>query len=1256
MVSDPPKVLVSYSHDSTEHEKRVLALVKELRTQGGVDAWIDLFQSDPDQGWISWMREQIERADRVLLVFTETYARRFLGKETPGKGLGATFEGVIISQALYESGIHNAKFRPVVFCEEDEVYIPLDLRRVNRYRVGTPESYEKLLKWLHGEAEHEVPPVGPKPELLSPRGRLHGVPDLPPHYLAREADLAELKQKLLAGFASLGVTGQSSSLGVQGMGGIGKTVLAAAVAHDLDIRQTFPDGVYWLTIGQKANLLDLQIRLLRQLGEPQEALATESEGKDVLREKLKRRRTLIVLDDAWTIEHVDAFSVTAPPARLLVTTRNQEVLVALGAEEHRVGLLSPSDALKMLTEWVGEKSPDQLPLEATQVAEECGYLPLALAMIGAMIRLRPTAWKDALGRLQSADLEAVKRNFPGYPYPNLLRAIEVSVEGLISADRERYLDLAVFPEDQPIPEEPLRVLWNLTGVDTRDCMTRLVARSLGRWAPGETSLLLHDLQHDLIHKRREENLPSLHLRLVESWDSLPKLDSYTWRQLAYHLVQARRKNDLRRLLVNFDYLEAKLAATDPNALISDYDSIADENDLRLIQSAIRLSANVLARDTRQLPGQLTGRLLSNPSPTIQALLKRAAGRSVWPWLRPLKPSLCAPGGSLIRTFEGHSDIVRAVVVTPDGRRALSASDDGTLRLWDLRSGLTIRTLEGHTISVLGVAVTPDGRRAVSGSADRTLRLWDLESGLTVRTLEGHTDIVWAVAVTPDGLHGVSASYDGTLRLWDLERGLTIQTLEGHAGGVRAVAVSPDGRRAISASADRALRLWDLGSGLTIRTLKGHTASISSVAITLDGRRAVSASGDRTLRLWDLETGKTLRTLDGHSHGVCAVAVTPDGHRAVSASDDGTLRLWDLETCQTLHLLDAHSDGVCAVAVTPDGHRALSASEDQTLRLWDLESELSIHKLEDRKRSGSAVGVTSDGRRAVTASGNRSLRLWDLERGETVRTLESRTSGIRALAITPDGHQVILASRDLTIRILNLETGQTVRTLKGHTSNVRSLAVTPDGRRVVSASEDRTLRVWDLKTGLTIRPLEGHTRSVSAVAITPDGRRAISASYDETLRLWHLESGETLLTLKGHTDIVSAVAITPDGRGAVSASGDRTLRLWDLQTGETLRKLEGHMSGILAVAITPDGHGALSTSDDQTLRLWDLETAKVVATFTGESGLDSCAITPDGQTIIAGDLSGQVHLLLLVKADEMTSAIGETKIPLLQRTEQGWTRD
>jgi hypothetical protein len=730
-----------------------------------------------------------------------------------------------------------------------------------------------------------------------PLGKLHGVPDLLPHYLPREEDFAGLKRKLLAAVESVAITGQGQAVGVQGMGGIGKSVLAAALANDLQVRQAFPDGIHWLTIGQKPNLLDLQNQLLRQLTGSKQTLTTDQEAKDALREALEGRPALLVVDDAWTIDHADAFCVTAPPARLLITTRNNEVLVGLGAEQHHLDVLLPSDALKMLAEWVGEKSPDKLPPEAAEVAKECGYLPLALAMIGAMMRSdpRPTAWPDALARLKQADLEKIKRTFPGYPYPDLLRAIEVSVERLEPVDRERYLDLAVFPEDQPLSESALSVLWKLDNIDTRDCMTRLVARSLATWATGETSLILHGLQHDLIHKRREKQLPGLHLRLVEAWDALPKLlDAYAWRWVAYHMAKAGRKDDLRRLLLDFDYLQAKLSSMDPSGLIADYDYLPEEKDLRLVQSAIRLSAHVHAPDARQLAGQLTGRLLGNTSPGIQSLLKQAAERKIWPWLRPLKPSLTAPGGSLIRTLQGHRHSINAVAVTPDGRHMVSGSRGNTLRVWDLATGETKTTLRGHTDTVNAVAVTPDGRHVVSGSSDKTLRVWDLTTGKTKTTLH-HTDTVNAVAVTPDGRYVASGSSDKTLRVWDLATGKTKTTLQGHTDRVNAVAVTPDGRHVVSGSSDKTLCVWDPAAGETRTTLQGHTGWVNAVAVTPDGRRVVSGSRDNTLRVWDLKDGKEILTLtvDGE---VTACIAAQDNRTIVAGDGFGQLHF--------LHLIEA----------------------------------------------------------------------------------------------------------------------------------------------------------------------------------------------------------------------------------------------------------------------------------------------------------------------------------------------------------------
>src|ERR1022692_2193012 len=164
-----------------------------------------------------------------------------------------------------------------------------------------------------------------------------------------------------------------------------------------------------------------------------------------------------------------------------------------------------------------------------------------------------------------------------------------------------------------------------------------------------------------------------------------------------------------------------------------------------------------------------------------------------------------------------------------GKRAVSASRDKTLKVWDLATGRALRTLEGHSARVYGVAATPDGRRAVSTSRDRTLKVWDLETGGALRTLQGHYRSVYGVAVTPDGKRAVSASHDNTLKVWDLETGRALHTLAGHSARVYGVAVTPDGKRAVSASADHTLKVWDLETGSALRTLAGHSARVYGAA-------------------------------------------------------------------------------------------------------------------------------------------------------------------------------------------------------------------------------------------------------------------------------------------------------------------------------------------------------------------------------------------------------------------------------------------
>jgi tetratricopeptide (TPR) repeat protein len=157
------RVFISYSHDSRDHKINLLALSQLLRRKG-LDVMIDQYiDSSPPLSWAQWMQEEVEQADFVLLVFTETYAKRFLGKEEPGRGLGVRWEGALITSGLYHAEEDRAKFVPVVINAADARYIPAPLKLTTWYEVGTPDKREvdRLLRHLLRQPAVSPEPLGP---------------------------------------------------------------------------------------------------------------------------------------------------------------------------------------------------------------------------------------------------------------------------------------------------------------------------------------------------------------------------------------------------------------------------------------------------------------------------------------------------------------------------------------------------------------------------------------------------------------------------------------------------------------------------------------------------------------------------------------------------------------------------------------------------------------------------------------------------------------------------------------------------------------------------------------------------------------------------------------------------------------------------------------------------------------------------------------------------------------------------------------
>lgn len=1040
-----------------------------------------------------------------------------------------------------------------------------------------------------------------------------------PAFVGRDRDLEALHD-LLLGAPAIGVGA------LTGLGGIGKTQLAVEYAYRK--QGAYPGGVYWVNAAKswQAELAALADAVGLREDDAPEGDRPRRLAAAFARHLEEHPGALLIFDNVEDPLALQDASLPVVPTRLacklLFTTRRREPSFPMLPLE----VLAESDARALLLAGAKRVAGTEAGLEeaALAICQTLGCLPLAIALAAAYLGRRPKI--TLAGYLEGLVKHgALRVTEEGKVDPRLLatqheKGLEATLEEQWNALREEgearrvLMTAALLGEAAVVPRARFSLLTGLSdrGESWKESALEEALGELGRLSLVEVltegAIRLHPLVHEFAERRIGE-------RDMFAGECGRRLGEALWDMGRLHDEVAERGVDavLGDLRVGM-----KL-------------SRGEEGDrLEGLIRPLDREAHCLRRwDAVKEPGgflqQFRNRCFELGKDKGRTRAERALDERGWSWLRERFP-VSRESGALVRTLEGHTSFVSGVAVTANGRFAVSASGDTTLKVWDLESGQAVRTLHGHTYPVNGVAVTSDGRFAVSASRDRTLKVWNLESGKAVRTLHGHTYPVNSVAVTSDNRFAVSASSDGTLKIWNLESGTVVRTLYGHTNPVTGVAVTPDGRFVASVSYDLTMKIWDLESGKTIRTFEGHITWITGVTVTNDGRFAVSASEDKTLKVWDLVLGETVRTLEGHRSYVNSAAVTSDGRFAVSASSDKTLKMWDLSTGKTVRTFRGHISYLTGVAVTSNGRFAVSASGDTTLKVWDLASGNNVRTIEGHTDSVDGVAVTSDGLFSVSASKDATLKVQRLASGKAVRTLQGHSVQVNSVAVTADRRFAVSASKDKTLKVWDLATGQAIHTLEGHTLSVEGVSVTPDGRFAVSASDDTTLKMWNLASGQIVCSLEGHISHVTSVAVTADGRFAVSASWDRTLKVWDLASERTLRTLEGHTAAVNGVAVTPDDRFAVSASYDKTLKMWDLASGQVVRTFEGHTDSVLCVAVTTDGRFIVTASLDKTLRVWNLHTGQLLTTLETTAPMKCCTFTPDGKTIVAGDQAGALHIL------------------------------
>lgn len=505
-----------------------------------------------------------------------------------------------------------------------------------------------------------------------------------------------------------------------------------------------------------------------------------------------------------------------------------------------------------------------------------------------------------------------------------------------------------------------------------------------------------------------------------------------------------------------------------------------------------------------------------------------------------------PVGKLV----GHTGAVRQLVLSPDGKKLLSSSDDGTIRIWDASTLKEIgRLLDDTKLVRPNLAISPDGSRVFVSSQDSKGYLVDFEgrkqllstrcplqtvtafspdgvhivgansnflyvlSGETLKvedTLLNHPSIS-GLLFTPDGKHLLTFGYDNMLRLWDWPSKKVRRIYVGHTGQVSGAVCTDDGKWIYSCCSgvnnEGRIRRWPLDDSvigankppsksniLVIKDPRRFRMNDAFVTIAAtQGSPKVLLAGSRVVG-WNPESGETRRfgtqSFKGGTN-MAALAATPDGKKFFATTmGESSITLWDVATAQPEGQLVGHSDSVAKMVTSPDGKFLVSSGLDGVIRQWDAKKLTEIRILREGKRAAQAtLAISPDSSKLFASCVDQKAYVWNLKTG--VQLLEAPFSYQRDAKFTPDGSRIVTAN-GAAVNILDPQTLKHESFHFGH-PQVGGILFTPGGKQLISYGNDHMLRLWDWKNKKVMQIFVGHRSPVAFAACSPDGKWIYSCS-------------------------------------------------------------------------------------------------------------------------------------------------------------------
>ena len=551
----------------------------------------------------------------------------------------------------------------------------------------------------------------------------------------------------------------------------------------------------------------------------------------------------------------------------------------------------------------------------------------------------------------------------------------------------------------------------------------------------------------------------------------------------------------------------------------------------------------------------------------------------------------------------------------------------------------LQYLRGHAKPVLQVAISPDSRWIASASEDETIKIWNITSGLPIFTLTGHVGAVNSVAFSPvsKSILLASGGADGTVRLWNWvdDQAPPQVSVFAHLGApIHTLAFSPSDMELAVGGDDKLVRVYDLATNQTKYTFTEHTGAIYSLAFSADGTMLVSTDGDNDLRLWDLLTGLPINQSNpapGYRHNAI---FSP--YNNFLATDFGYSTIWsyvsDTIDVSNSERLIQHTSVIRGMAYNQDGTRFASASEDWRIGYCYVPNPGSNPRCDSilflKAHTGpvNSVAFSPDDKWLVSGGDDGNVLVWNALFPYMSHSLpaprdpsENKRWNVEGLAFSPDNQTLVSSNWDWTIRLWNAENGSVIRAFNPGQGGLGVDAINPDGTKVAFGASSGPYRIWGIDASVQMTlPVEG---GLYGVAFSPDGNwLASDNNLGTSVCLWALRNQKSICQSLPENEIATRFAFSPDSHWLASNVGSQVV-VWDLNSQPLVyRTLGSHNGSIFSLAFSPDGRWLASGGDDYTIRLWPVQDSQAQPIIIRNSGrfARSVAFSPDGLTLVSAN--------------------------------------